>query len=110
MAKMNFKKIIKKFFQIHGKDKLKILKRPFRDWGVLLVIFFTLLIFIALANAYLFIQINKEEIFAKERAPEEEIEVLNVEGIKKTIDFFDKREENFNGLLKQKPIIVDPSL
>ncbi len=110
MAKFNFKNITKKFSKGHGEDKSKIEFSVYRDWSVFLVIFFIFLIFIAMANVYLFTIINKEEIFAKERSVEEEIEMLDIETLKNIMEFFDGRAENFNKLLEQKPDIVDPSL
>lgn len=110
MAKFNLKKITKKISRSRGKDKLKAPLRPFRDWGILLGFFFTLLLVLSVANVYLFIQINKEEIFAKEREVEEEIEMMDVELLERIIGNFDTRAENFDNLLEQKPGIVDPSL
>ncbi len=107
---VNFKKITQKISKARGKDKLKMQISPYRDWGIFLAIFFILLVVIAVASAYLFLQINNEEIFTKERALEEEIEMLDLEMLKNKIEFFDVRDENFNNLLKQKPDIVDPSL
>jgi len=110
MAEFNYKNIIKNFSRSRGKDKSKIEFNVYRDWSVLLVIFFIFLIFIAVVNMYLFTVINKEEIFAKEISGDEEIEMLNVENLKSIMEFFNKREENFNKLIEQKPDIVDPSL
>lgn len=110
MANLNFKKITQKISNARGKDKLKIEISPYRDWGIFLAIFFILLIVIAIASAYLFIQIKNEEIFTKERALEEEIEMLDIKALKSTIEFFDVRDENFNNILEQKPDIIDPSL
>jgi len=110
MAKFNFKNITKKFPRGRGKDKSKAEFRVYRDWGILLAVFFILLVFVATANVYLFTTINKEGIFAKERPVEEEIEMLDVDTLKSTIEFFGNRTENFDKLLEQKPDIVDPSL
>jgi len=110
MAKIDFKNMIKIFPRSRGKDKTKIQFKPGRDWAVLLGIFFLLLIFVAAANTYLFIQINTDQIFTQKRTTGEEIEMLDTETLKSTIELFDARSENFDNLLKQKPSIVDPSL
>jgi hypothetical protein len=109
MSKFNLKNIIKKVSRVRGKDKLKAQIRPYRDWVVLLVIFFILLTFLAVVNVYLFTIINKEEIFAEQRPAGEEVEMLDTDTLKSTIEFFDGRSENFDKLLKQKPGVVDPS-
>ena len=110
MANFSFKKIKEKISFKGGRDKSKIDFRIYRDWGIVLVIFFILLALIAVVNVYLFTLINNGEIFEKERPPEEDIEMLNTKMLKNTIDFFDTRAENFENILKQKPDIVDPSL
>lgn len=108
--KFDYKAIIRKFSYARSKDPLKVPLRPYRDWGFLLACFFVILVAVSIASAYLFIEINREEIFSKELAPEGEIEMLNLEALKGAIKSFDDRAEVFETLRGQKPGIVDPSL
>ncbi|HEC30528.1 MAG TPA: hypothetical protein ENI66_00750 [Candidatus Yonathbacteria bacterium] len=110
MAKFNLKNIIKKFSFTQGKDKLKKQMHPYRDWGMLLLLFSVFLIISAVVNMYLFILVNKEELFVKNQTSEKEVEMLKVEELRNMIKFFDTRVENFNNISKQKPDVVDPSL
>jgi len=110
MAKFNFKNPIKSIFKSKGKDKSKIQFNVYRDWGILLSLFFVLLIAVAVISIYLFIQINEEKIFVKQRPVGEEIEMLNVEKLGSVIKVFNNRSENFENILKNKPEIIDPAL
>ena len=54
----NIKEYIQEALKRLDKDKLKVLFTPYRDWGVLSVIFFALFIFLIVINAYFFIYYN----------------------------------------------------
>jgi len=110
MAKVDIKNITQKFPQLLDRDKSKVSMHPHVVWGVFLAVSFALFILLIAANSYLFIQINEELIFSKERAVDEEIEMMNVDVLKTTIEFFDGRAETFENLIEQKSYIVDPSL
>ena len=104
-----FKKRIKKLFKTRGKDVLKNLTNPYRDWKLLLSIFFVMFVVLVAVNAFLFIKINEEDIFSKEDIPMEKIEMLDTGALAQAIDFFSKRGEEFNNRVRKKPEIVDPS-
>jgi len=110
MRENNIKEYIQEILKKLDKDKLKIIFTPSRDWGVLLTIFFTLLIFLVVANVYFFIHYSENKVFLKIDENEEEVEIINIEEINRTIELFENKENTFNKLLKEKPDIVDPSL
>lgn len=111
MNNINLKNIIKKFSESGGKDKLKSILTPHRDWKIIVVTFFLSFIVLIAANMYFFTQINNEKIFFKaEEGEVEDFEVLDVLGLKETIEFFENKENKFNTLVEEKFEIVDPSL
>ncbi len=111
MIKINLKQIKERFSRIISRDKFKSFLTPYRDWKIIVISFFILFVIIGIANAYFFIQIDAGKIFFKvEKKPTKNFEVLNVSGLKKTVQFFGNKEKNFEALSKEKLNIVDPSL
>ncbi len=111
MIKINLKNIIGKFSEIGDRDKLKSVLTPHRDWKIIIIVSSFLLIVLSVWSVYFFIQVNEEKMFFEiEEKSVEDFEVLDVEGLKKTIEFFENKEEKFNTLTEEKPGIVDPSL
>ena len=109
MKKESIKEYIQEILKKWDKDRLKILFTPYRDWEVLLIIFFTSLIFLVIVNVYLFIYYNNSENFVKITEDEEKVETMNVKELERMIDIFKNKENNFSKFLKEKPDIVDPS-
>lgn len=110
MSKFNLKNSIKSIFNRKGKDRSKVQFNVYKDWVILLTLFFILLVAVAAVNVYLFTEINKDEIFIKQRPAGEEIEMLDSDKLEEVIEVFDNRSENFNNLLKDKPDVIDPAL
>lgn len=110
MAKINFKNLTPKISQLFDRDKLKTPLKPYRDWAILLTVFFLILIILSAGNVYLFKQINKKRFFTKETSIRENVEMLNTEVLTETIGLFNKKTEEFEKLRNQKPDVVDPSL
>ncbi|GMQ95171.1 MAG: hypothetical protein BMS9Abin13_283 [Patescibacteria group bacterium] len=111
MEKLNIKKILQKVTDYWDKDSLKLTLTPYRDWGILIVAFFIFIAIASTAHSYLFIKIKNQQIFFEEASGEIlEMEVLDTERLRSTVEFFDKKEETFQRLLIEKPSIIDPSL
>ena len=111
MAKFSLKDIKEKFPVGGGRDKLKSLLTPHRDWRILVVVFVLSFIVLGVVSTYFFIQVKEEKIFSetKENA-DEDFEVLDAEGLKEVVEFFENKENKFEFLSEEKPSAVDPSL
>lgn len=111
MAKFSLKDIKEKFSVGGGRDKLKSLLTPHRDWSIIVVVFILLFIALGVLSAYFFIQVKEEKIFSETKEnTDEDFEVLDVEGLKEMVRFFENKENRFESLSEEKPSAVDPSL
>jgi len=113
MSKKNkteyIKKLSKKFTEIGDKDKTKIRILSHRDWGVVISLFFIIVVLVIAVHIYLFIQIG-EGIFSVKQQGEDSSKKLDIEKLERTTASFDEQEKEFNRILGEKPNISDPSI
>ena len=109
----NIKNIFKKsslYFGFGGKRHQRSLIHPARDWKIILFIFSITNIIIAIFSAYLFLQINKGEIFLVEPTQTTIADTIDREALTETLLLFEKKTLNLEALKRNRPTLVDPSL
>lgn len=106
-----FKKI-KELFSSNNTEvyRKKYIITAYRDWKILVSIFLVINIFIAAGSFYLFIKINKEEVFLLEYTGLILVDRIDKDRLNEVVEIFEDKKERFELLLKQKPKIADPSL
>lgn len=70
----------------------------YRDWRWLLVVFFVLLIVVVGINVYIFMKINRGEIFQSDKTATAQAETIDRDRLKQTIDYYTARAEHFEAL------------
>lgn len=109
-----FEKYLEKFkkkgpVQHHGTDRSKMEITPFRDWRVLVIVFFIALLGVFGFNGSLFLRINTDS-FVTGGLPETNIAPLENNKLDNAVKEITKRSEKFEKLRKEKPTYIDPSL
>ena len=96
-------------FATKGSDSLKIEITPYRDWRVVIIIFFLGIGTSLGFNAYLFIGVNEDNFFGG-AIKKEEVVTFNKEKLLTVLETFEKKQEKSEALKKEPTLIVDPSL
>jgi len=109
MNTKDLEKKIKELFSSKGKDVLKIEPTPYRDWGVIVGVFFCGLVLSLGFNIYISIKINGDDFFVAVKN-EDSGPVLNKAGLEKVLTEFSIKENTFQKVITEKTPIVDPSL
>ena len=104
-----FKEGIKRFKK-SGVGNARNLMQPTRDWKIILLVFILLNAAIVIFSTYLFLQINKGEIFLVEPTQSSIIDTVDRDLLSETIFLFEEKSRQFEKLKKNKPTLVDPSL
>lgn len=105
----DLEKKFKKLLVSKGSDKAKIEITPYRDWRVIVIVFFAGLVASAGFNAYMFIQINQDSFFTQTEKPALG-SVLNRSGLAEINKRFTNSAEQFEKVSKDGVTVVDPSL
>lgn len=100
---------IKKMFTTKGSDATKIEITPYRDWRVVVLVFFIGILTSFGFNAYLFMGVNEDSFFGG-TMKKDEVVTFNKEKLLGVLDTFQKKEEKSEALKKVPTPIVDPSL
>ena len=83
---------------------------PERDWGILLVSTFVILLISATISFYIYFQIDKDKLFTiKESVSERKVEI-DMELFKKTVEDIKVREDSMEALKQNKITAPDPSI
>lgn len=109
MQKKDLEKSIKKLFATKGTDVSKIEPSPYRDWGVIVSVFFFGLIISLGFNIFMSIKINSDDFFATPKNEEGGV-VLDKAGLDKVLTELSAKEANSQKVINEKVSIVDPSL
>lgn len=109
MPKKDWEKTIKKLFTSRGVDTLKIEPTPYRDWGIIVGVFFLGLIVSLGFNVYMSMKINSDDFFV---APKSEANgpVLNKIGLEKVLTELSEKETYSLKVIKEGVSVIDPSL
>ena len=109
MPKKDWKSEFKKLTYSKGVDKLKIEITPYRDWRIVVIVFFIVLVSSIWFNTYVFIEINRDTFF--EAAPKSSgVVKFNEEGLTKVIAGLDEKRATFEKAKNEGVAIVDPSI
>ena len=103
-----FKKINKKIFESKGADPLKTEITPYRDWKILVVVFFIAIASSIGFNVYMLIQINNDNFFnsVTERPTGP---VLNRDRLTAVLAMLAEKDALISGKATSTPFAVDPS-
>lgn len=82
---------------------------PYKDWYLILMIFFVLNIAIVGFCAYYFFEVNSPMVIDETQAPAPTDEV-GISRLQKTISAYEKKKEEHEKALQSRPDVVDPSL
>lgn len=105
----DIKKIFKRFLQLRDKDKLKMEMTPHSDWRTLVIIFTILILAVGSASFYIFVQIDRDEIFLAKEGEQLRARTFNTQKLKDTIRVFEQRQADLEMLRAERPSIIDPS-
>ena len=93
-----------------GRDKQKQEVNPYRDWLILVVLFFTLSLLAVWLGFYLFIQMNNGSFFLSEDNVPLSQRTIDKRLLLQIIEDFDIKAKIHQELLETRPIVVDPTL
>ena len=109
MFKKDWNKEFKKLTASKGVDQFKVEPTPYRDWRLLVLSFFTLLVVSVGFNIYMSIEINRDSFFTTTPKIEEGT-VFNSEGLTAVLADLATKEATFEKLRTEGVVVVDPSL
>ncbi len=109
MTKKDLTNAFKKFFTSRGGDALKMEITPYRDWRVVVVVFFLGLTTSLGFNVYMSIEINRDNFFTAESKNGGEV-VLNKKGLEKILADLEEKNTVFKKVSTEGLHMVDPSL
>ena len=99
------------FARIHSKSLTqRSIIQPARDWKLILLIFVVLNGGIIFFSVYLFLQINKGEIFLVESESSATVSAIDQQLLNETLLFFSEKAGRYEDIKDQKPNLPDPSL
>lgn len=109
MAKKDWTAELKKLTYSKGSDALKMETTPYRDWRILVVVFFIGLIGSMAYNIYMLIEIDRDTFFTQ--APKSSgVIKFNEDGLAKVIAGIDEKADRFEKAKKEGTAVVDPSI
>ena len=109
MPKKDWKAELKKLTYSKGVDALKMEITPYRDWRIVVIVFFIVLVSSIGFNVYVFIEINSDTFFSS--APKSTgVIKFNEEGLTKVVAGLDEKRAIFEKVKKDGVAITDPSL
>lgn len=109
MPKINLKSGFKKLTYSKGVDRLKMEITPYRDWRIVVSVFFIVLMSSIWFNTNVFIEINRDTFFtATPKSPG--VVKFNEEGLGKVIAGLDEKSATFEKAKNDGVAIADPSL
>ena len=110
MKTPDIKKIFKRLVERQDKDKFKVEMTPHRDWRRLVIIFAIFVIAVGAASFYIFIQIERDEIFVAKEGEKVSARMFNTQKLKDTIKTFEQKSADIEILRTERPRIIDPSV
>lgn len=109
MPKKDWKAEFKKLTVSKGTDALKMEITPYRDWRIVVIIFFIGIVASLGFNIYLSIGISSDSFFTTEQKSSGVLK-FDEEGLTKVIDAIDKKAAQFEKIRIEGVAVVDPSL
>lgn len=83
---------------------------PEADWKIIFSSIFILIVFVMVWSIFVFIKIDKGEIFVVERSAGEEEKILDASLLKETVSYYQDKALKFERIKKSGVSSVDPSL
>lgn len=108
MLKDYYNKFFKKAFTARGADRLKYEPMPYRDWRIVVTIFFVALSISIGFNVYMLFQINNDSFFVASVQKRGE-SVLNKDGLARVLTDLAAKEAVLSGKSATTVSAVDPS-
>lgn len=109
MIKKEWTTELRTLFSSDGADSSKMEITPFRDWMVIIAVFFGGLAVSVGANIYMSVEINKDSFFTTAPKGGESV-TLNKEGLSNVLSGLAEKEFLFEKARTEKSTVVDPSL
>lgn len=109
MKKINLEAELKKLTYSKGTDALKMEITPYRDWRIVVIVFFVGLIASFSFNLYISININRESFFDVPMRSGG-VTKFDEEGLAKTITTMDEKAIRYEAAKNGPMTLVDPSL
>lgn len=81
-----------------------------RDWEILVVVFAAVLILVVLVDGYIFMQINRGELFSVGVTPTQNRDVVNRKTLLDTASFFEARQKEYADFRAANLPQIDPSI
>jgi len=83
---------------------------PEADWKIIFSVTAALSILVIILNSFMFIKIDKGEIFIVEQSMSEREELLDTELLKETVSYYQNRALEFERIKREGVSTSDPSL
>lgn len=105
----NWQQAVKNIFKSSVEDMEKMEITPYRDWRIVVVVFFAGLIASLAFNTYVFMGVNQDNFFG-DTAIQDEVVGLHQEKLSVVLKEFNMKKAAFETLTKESVSVVDPSL
>ena len=106
----NFKNILNKTKFLEDKHRLVFGPDPERDWRNIFLSTCIVSLFFVLAGVYIFIKIDKGEIFLVDPGDVSGEALLNTNLLSETVRYYEGKEVKFLEIQNTRPTYPDPSL
>ncbi|MEX2013731.1 MAG: hypothetical protein WD896_00045 [Parcubacteria group bacterium] len=83
---------------------------PEADWKIILVSTAVLSVLVIILSVYMFIKIDKGEIFVAEKSNEEETKALDTGLLRETVLYYEHKAAEFERIKSTRTFVADPSL
>jgi hypothetical protein len=107
---MSLEPFIKKIDFKSGTELLKFGVTPESDWKKLLVITIALSVLVSALNIFMYIRVDRGEIFEIYGETGEEVPKLDIEELKKTTDYYESKASEFEKIKSGSSGSADPSV
>ena len=83
---------------------------PEADWRIILISAMILVVLIITLSVFIFIKIDKGEIFVVERLAEQSEKTLNLSLLKETVSYYEAKDLELGKIKNATTVATDPSL
>jgi len=84
--------------------------KPERDWGVILILGLIFLCLSGILARYIFVQIEKGNLFSSEVEKTDEKIIINQKLLEETVNRMDTKQINLDNVKKNRIAVPDPSI
>ena len=83
---------------------------PEADWKIIFSITATFVVIVIALSAFIFIQIDKGEIFVVERPEDGDEHMLDIEALREAAEYYQGKALEFDRIRIERASVIDPSL